>query len=325
MRAVLMKARDDVPRISEMRGTSSRFRCRVIVLLAWLGDLFLGEPPARFHPVVWIGNYLRAARGYNDRTVARGAALWLGGAAMVLGVSYGAQSFARRLSFPFNMIAFAVLLKPLFAWRALKNAAQQVVNAPDLPSARKELSWHLVSRDTSELSAGEVYGATIESVAENLSDSLIAPILFFLAGGLPLVALYRYANTADAMWGYRTADLERFGKFAARVDDALNFFPSRLTALLLIANARAANLDARRAWRVWRRDARLTSSPNAGQPMSAMAGALGRRLSKRAVYTLGAEFSKPTRRDVMRALRVANFAAWTFVTVAVMIALWKRK
>ena len=215
------------------------------ILFAWLMDAALGEPPAAVHPVIWIGRYLGIARRFNRRSVLSGFWSWLGGALLVLGAAAGLQWGLGRLPFLAALILTAVCLKPLFAWRALREAGLAALDAPDLPAARKALSWHLVSRDTSDLSAGEVYGATIESVAENLSDSVVAPLFYFLIGGLPLAALYRYANTADALWGYRTPELERCGKLASRLDDVLNAIPSRLTALWLILVCPLAGLSAR--------------------------------------------------------------------------------
>jgi adenosylcobinamide-phosphate synthase len=147
-------------------------------------------------------------------------------------------------------------------------------------------------------------------VTENLSDSLIAPLFYFIIGGLPLAALYRYGNTADALWGYRTPELEGFGKVAARSDDLLNLIPARLTALLLVIATLPLRLNPRQALRIWWRDGRKTASPNAGQPMSVAAGGLGVRLSKRGVYDLGGEFPEPTRGDLLRALQWATVAAW---------------
>lgn len=294
------------------------------IFLAWLLDALWGEPPARLHPVVWMGSYLRAAKKYNDGTIKRGVLLWAGGATLSVGSAAVAQMALTRLPVLVQIPIAAVLLKPLFAWRALKEAAQTVADAPDLPEARKQLSWSLVSRDTSELSAGEVYGATIESVAENLSDSVVAPLFYYCIGGLTLAGLYRYANTADAMWGYRTPELERFGKMAARTDDVLNWIPARLTTLCLLGASALAGKDTRRAFQVWRRDSHNTSSPNAGQPMSTMAGILGRQLTKRGVYSLGAEFDEPTRADVERTLRVTNIAAWLVVAGATLWMLRRR-
>jgi adenosylcobinamide-phosphate synthase len=256
-------------------------------------------------------------------TFLAGAFAWLVGALLVCCVTFGLTwlitAISHRLPISPNLqtlvahLGTALLLKPLFAWRALREAGQSVLNAPDLPEARRMLAWHLVSRDTTTLSEGEVYGATIESVTENLSDSLIAPLCYFVIGGLPLAALYRYSNTADALWGYRTSELEHFGKVAARVDDLLNLIPSRLTALLLVIATLPLRLNGGQAVRIWWRDGLKTASPNAGQPMSVAAGALGVRLSKRGVYDLGGEFPEPTQADLLRALRWATVAAWVGV------------
>ncbi len=285
--------------------------------LAWMIDLALGEPPTRLHPVVWMGSYLRAARRRSPPAFVAGALAWCLGAAMVLGAAAGIYWLIGGLAHSDAgwgaVLLGAVALKPLFAWRGLRRAGEAVLAAPDLAAARRSLGWNLVSRDTSDLSAGEVYGATIESLAENLSDSLVGPLLYFAVGGLPLAALYRFANTADAMWGYRTPELERFGKWAARFDDVLNLVPSRLAALMLLAACPLAGGNARGAWRLWRRDGRLTASPNAGQPMSTMSGALGVRLSKRGHYALGAEFPEPSAADAQRALRLCEAAAWMAV------------
>jgi adenosylcobinamide-phosphate synthase len=294
------------------------------ILLSWLLDLAFGEPPARLHPVIWMGRYLQAVRKSSRPAIIHGMLAWLGGAVVVVVVAFIVQWLIALLSESVSpwlaVVAMAILLKPLFAWRALLEAARAVLHAPDLPAARRMLSRHLVSRDTSNLSAGEVYGATIESVAENLSDSLIAPLFYFVIGGLPLAALYRYANTADALWGYRTSELERFGKFAARADDALNLIPSRLSALVLCLACPLAGLNIWQACHLWRRDARLTPSPNAGQPMSAASGALGVQLGKRGVYMLGAEFREPTQADVHRALRLITLAAWFAIGLFIAIS-----
>ncbi|MCS7056348.1 MAG: adenosylcobinamide-phosphate synthase CbiB [Thermoflexales bacterium] len=288
-----------------------------MVLVAFVLDALFGEPPTRIHPVVWMGSFLRYAQARLPRTLLAGAGAWLLGAGLFAGAAWLLQSAVTALlpSLAAGLV-IAVLLKPLFAWRALREAVADVLNAPTLDERRRLLSWHLVSRDTRDLSAGEVNGATIESLAENLSDSLVAPLFWFVVGGLPLAALYRFANTADAMWGYRTPELEWFGKWAARADDALNFVPARLTALALLATAWLLGLDARAAWRVWRRDGRSTPSPNAGQPMSVAAGALRVNLTKRGLYSLGGEFPLPDDSSVAQALRWATITAFAVVLLA---------
>jgi adenosylcobinamide-phosphate synthase len=287
----------------------------MLILITWLLDLWLGEPPVRLHPVIWMGNYLRWVRQRLPPTFLAGALAWLGGAIVVFGIACLVSVIFHFQFSIFNLLATAILLKPLIAWRALREAATEVLTAPDLPAMRKMLAWHLVSRNTSALSEAEVCGATIESVAENLSDSLIAPLFWFGLGqmlgggdlplGLAFAALYRYTNTADAMWGYRTPELEYFGKWTARLDDVLNLIPSRLTALLICVCSGNA-----RSWRIWWRDGLSTPSPNAGQPMSAAAGALGVRLTKRNLYDLGRELPDPQKADIPRAITLCARAAW---------------
>jgi adenosylcobinamide-phosphate synthase len=184
----------------------------------------------------------------------------------------------------------AAIASTLLSYRALDQAVcdvQRALEHDDLPEARRLLSWHLVSRPTTELSAAEVAAAAIESLAENLSDSVIAPIFWYLCGGLPGLAIYRFCNTADAMWGYRDERYEYLGKAAARCDDAINLLPARLTATLITAAAQVTNGRASHAWKIARRDHKRTASPNAGWPMAAMAGALDTILTKRGHYTLG--------------------------------------
>ena len=293
-----------------------------VILLAFLVDAFCGEPPSRWHPVVWMGRYLHAARRCLPPRFVAGMAAWWVGAALFAGLAWLIQVVVVAALLPLVAgLIVALLLKPLFAWRALREAVAAVLAAPTLDEKRRLLGWHLVSRDTSQLTPGEVNGAAIESLAENLNDSLVAPLFWFLVGGLPMAALYRFANTADAMWGYRTPELEWFGKWAARADDVLNFIPARLTALLLLGTAALCRLDVRTAWRVWRRDGCSTPSPNAGQPMSVAAGALGVNLTKRRLYSLGGEFPPPGDGDVARALRWAAVSAWAAALLA-QVAQW---
>jgi adenosylcobinamide-phosphate synthase len=268
----------------------------------------LGEPPTSVHPVVWMGHYLSWARRQWRGTspvsqLAEGAAGW--------GVGAGLAALAGLLASGLPWYVQGALLKPLLSRRALFGAVAEVgaaLEAGNLPEARRLLSWHLVSRDTGTLSAAEVAAAAIESLSENLSDSVVAPLLAFRLGGLPLSAAYRLTNTADAMWGYRIPELKYAGKVAARADDLLNLAPARLTAACAAAASWPAGLNGQAAWTVWRSDAGRTSSPNAGHPMSAFAGALGLRLEKRGLYVLNADGREPGAPDLRRALRLAR---WT--------------
>ena len=214
----------------------------------------------------------------------------------------------------------ALALTCLLSLRGLVSAAREVareLGRDDLEAARRAVGYHLVSRPTAELDHGHVASATIDSVAENLTDSVVAPVMFFLVGGLAGAAVYRAANTADAMFGYRTGALEYFGKVAARLDDVLNVIPARLAGLAIVAGAMMVGESARGALGGLRRDHGRTASPNAGWTMSAMAGALGVVLEKPGAYRLGAG-DLPGVADVDRSLRI--FGAAVVVSFAVLIA-----
>jgi adenosylcobinamide-phosphate synthase len=207
-----------------------------------------------------------------------------------------------------DVILTALLLKPLFALRLLLKEVWAVETALDqgLDCGRARLA-HIVSRDTTKLSADEVRESSLESLAENLSDSVIAPLFWFVLFGLPGAAVYRFANTADAMWGYR-GQWEWAGKFAARADDLLNLIPARMTAigLVLLGSNRLALL-----WRLPREAAR-TTSPNSGWPMGALALSLNVRLRKPQVYALNASGLAPSAADTSTALSRAEVTAWVF-------------
>jgi adenosylcobinamide-phosphate synthase len=220
----------------------------------------------------------------------------------------------------------AVLLKSVFSLRRLLEAGREVelaLRAGDLPAARRSVSWHLVSRDTSTLGAGQVASAAVESLAENLPDSFLAPLLAYAAGGLPLAWAYRFGNTADAMVGYHDEQHEHLGKFAARLDDALNWLPSRLGGALLALAAPAVGGEARQAWRVMRDQHGRTLSPNAGWPMSAVAGALGVRLEKAGHYRLEGGPDLPGADDVRRARRLVLAAAVLGAALAAGLGWWQ--
>ena len=268
------------------------------LLLALLVDRWLGEPPVRWHPVVWMGHYLgwagwqlqRQARpdGADYRSFWLGALAWRGGAAMVIAAALAIEQLALRLPAVLAGLLLGLALKPLLAWRMLRTEVQAVEQAlqQSLAAGRERLSW-LVSRDVSALSEAGVRESAIESLAENLNDSVVAPLFWFALLGLPGAALYRFANTADAMWGYRGVyrgqRWEWAGKWAARVDDVMSWLPARLTAALLLLAAGGRGLQLAGALRS---EAVKTPSPNSGWPMAAMALVLGVRLRKPLIYEL---------------------------------------
>ena len=169
---------------------------------------------------------------------------------------------------------------------------------PDLPAARKAVS-RIVGRDTENLTAEGVTKAAVETVAENASDGVIAPLLYMLLGGAPLALTYKAVNTMDSMVGYKNENYLYFGRAAAKLDDVANYIPSRFAALLWVAAAALTGSDAKGAWRIWRRDRRNHASPNSAQTESACAGALGVQLAGPAYY-FGEYYPKPTIGDALR-------------------------
>ena len=243
-----------------------------------------------------------------------GALAWLLGAAVTTSLAWGVQGALGQLPVWLAVPLLALCLKPLFAWRMLRDLVAQVEAAlgQGLQAGRDQLA-HLVSRDVQRLDEAGVRESAIETLAENLSDSLVAPLLWFALLGLPGAALYRFANTADAMWGYPGVHGGRHwqwaGKWAARADDVLNWLPARLTAGLLMMGA------GRTLWQALPAQAALTPSPNGGWPMGAMALRLGVGLGKPGVYRLNAQAPAPQASHTWQALRRARRAAWLAVVL----------
>ncbi|MBB4845787.1 adenosylcobinamide-phosphate synthase [Paucibacter oligotrophus] len=297
---------------------------------ALLIDRLCGEPPTWAHPVVAMGRYLglfsKRLLGLAPRPAfALGALAWVLGALLVGGLALLLESLlilglAPWSAWPRLLLCAALLgllLKPLLAWRMLADEVLAVEQAlqESLEAGRLQLA-RLVSRDTSGLSAEQVREAAIETLAENLNDSVVAPLFWAMLAGLPGAAIYRFANTADAMWGYR-GEWEWAGKWAARADDVLSWIPARITGLAMAS---------------WRLDALLrlciealrTPSPNSGWPMAAMALRLGLRLGKPGVYQLNATGRAPLPQDLPAALAIARRGLLGSAFVLAALAGWLR-
>jgi len=301
------------------------------LLAALAVDHYLGEPPARLHPVVWMGNYLNwAARRLHPnpspdvrdlKSFWLAAAFWWAGAALVLIVACAVQWAAFQLPWVLAALLLGLALKPMLAWAMLRSEAQavEVALGESLDAGRKRLAM-LVSRDTTNLSEIEVRESAMESLAENLNDSVLAPIFWFVLFGLPGAAVYRFANTADAMWGYRGlrsgVNWEWTGKWAAWADDVLSWLPARITAWLI--KLLSQGLD----FKNLSLEARKTPSPNSGWPMAAMALALGVRLQKPGVYVLNPSGRPAEPKDAVLAQKKASkvvLAAFLYAQVAIIL------
>ena len=287
------------------------------LLLAWALDTLFGEPHDAFHPVAWLGKLLWPL-GCRLRVMQPNAAFWGGTLvwlvlAITLGlVSWWVQQRVLGLSLWWSVPILALLLKPMLAWRMLRDEVLAVEDAlaEGLEPARERLS-RLVSRDLAGLNEEALRETAIETLAENLNDSVVAPLFWFAVAGLPGAVIYRFANTADAMWGYRGV-WEYAGKWAAWADDVLSWLPARITALSLYPAWRSAT------WRSLRRQAGRTPSPNGGWAMGAMALRLGVRLAKPGVYVLNETGASPSSRNMAQALGFATMAAWAAMVLTVL-------
>ncbi len=302
-------------------------RITAAVLLGFLIDCVVGDPQKLWHPVMGIGAMIsfwrRRLRRWFPETP-RGA-LWAGALLWPLVV-------VPSWLIPFALLRTAGWMHPalrfgletvfcwqIFAAKSLRDAARRVYDAlctGDLPAARRAVG-QIVGRDTDQLSAEQVTKAAVETVAENASDGVIAPLCFLLLGGAPLGFAYKAVNTLDSMVGYKNDEYLYFGRFSARMDDVWNWIPARLSGLLFVLCAGPAGLDGRGAWRCFCRDRSKHASPNSAQTEAACAGALGIQLAGDAFY-FGKRYAKPTlgdaRRpaepeDILRANRLMTYSA----------------
>jgi adenosylcobinamide-phosphate synthase len=303
------------------------------IAAACLLDWIAGDPEWFPHPVRWMGRCTQLAESLlrrpgqnaNDELMA-GAALTAG----VVGASYlgtaKAIEIAYRIGTVMGMATEILLGWTCVASRNLIDESLAVIRAlqqEDLVLARQRLS-RIVGRDTQSLSETEIHRAVIETLAESACDGIVAPLSYMAIGGVPMAMAYKAVNTLDSMIGHADQRYFYFGKVAARLDDVANYLPSRLTALALAA---AAGTSATSALRIWRRDGGKHKSPNAGQPESAMAGALQVRLGGENTYAgeriatplLGAEFERPMLHHATRALRLVA-AVSLFSAVVAMLA-----
>ena len=307
------------------------------VLLGFGLDLLLGDPAWMPHPVVWMGRAisalekpLRRAFGPSEAGLLRAgrvlaAVLPLGTLLLTGLVCRAAQALHPALG---------LLVQTVWCWQALaakglyteSTAVQRQLEKQDLPAARRAVS-RIVGRDTAALTPEGVAKAAVETVAENFSDGVIAPLLYMLLGGAPLALTYKAVNTMDSMVGYKNEKYLHFGRAAAKLDDAANYLPSRIAALLWITAAALTGNDAAGAWRIWKRDRRNHASPNSAQTESACAGALGVQLAGPATY-FGKYYDKPTigdaarpiePKDILRANRMMRVASVLGLAAAVVV------
>jgi len=279
------------------------------VLGGFVLDTLFGDPPWLPHPVVLMGKAISALeKRLRARLPQTPQGELLGGAVVAFTLPVGTFLFTSLVCLGAAKLSPWLGLAVQMFWcgqaLAAKGLAQESTNVyralikPDLPAARKAVS-RIVGRDTQNLTLEGVTKAAVETVAENASDGVIAPLLYMLLGGAPLALTYKAINTMDSMLGYKNEKYLYFGRAAAKLDDAANYLPSRLAGLLWCAAAALTGNSPKGAWRIWRRDRRCHASPNSAQTESACAGALGVQLAGPAYY-FGEYYAKPTIGDPLR-------------------------
>ncbi len=295
-----------------------------ILLIALIIDIAVKELPNRYHPVAWLGKAICRGLSWAPKT---GRAQLLYGAGIVLVMLglvtvlvYFSLFYLRQINMVAYILIAAFLFKLTFSFRGLATAAssvKQFMARGKLNEARLQLQ-SLVSRDTTNLDEDHLVSATVESVAENSCDSFVAPLFYFLLLGVPGAVAYRVVNTFDTMIGYR-GQWEYLGKFAARLDDVVNFLPARFTALMIVIAAWLCQKDMSGAWRIMLRDHNKTPSPNAGWTMSAAAGGLGVQLEKIGHYKLGDNHYSLSAETIGASLQVMGVVAlvWSLACLSV--------
>ena len=296
------------------------------VVIGFLLDLCLGDPRWMPHPVIGMGRlisrlerWLRRDGQTPGEAYRAGLLLWFIVVLVCGGLCALVIFLATALHPVLGLAVESILCWQVLATRSLVTEARKVEQPllrGDLPAARRAVSM-IVGRDTESLSADGVAKAAIETVAENTSDGIVAPLLFLFLGGAPLGIAYKAVNTMDSMIGYIDEPYTYFGRFAARADDFFNYLPARLCALMMLLAGLLLGLDSRQGWRVFRRDRYKHASPNSAQTESVMAGLLRVQLAGDASYGghihhkpfIGDPLRPIEPQDISRSCRVATATA----------------
>ncbi len=300
----------------------------IILVLAIGFDILLGEPPAKIHPVIWIGKLISALRARAKSTRVQGfilAIIVIVATALAGHVLVWASGYIPLIGPMIGILVAAYLLKSTFAIRCLLQTSLDIGDMIDRDiSEAKKMLPALVGRETKDLTEAQAASAVIESVSENYVDTILSPIFYFLIFapfglGLEAALAFKAMSTMDSMLGYKTKGLKELGFAPAKMDDIANFIPARLS-IFFIALARPSR--AGQAIDTALKYHAATPSPNSGWPMSAAAGSLGIRLEKPEFYVLLEGGHEATTSDIPRAVRLIGWTSLLTLTAALIILLW---
>jgi adenosylcobinamide-phosphate synthase len=309
----------------------------ILLPAAYFVDHLAGDPEWFPHPVRLIGAAVSIGESWLRRPGQSSSFELLSGTGLtiaVVGSSYWITAAIIRLAHRCSPV-WGSTVELALAWTCLaaRNLEQEAtavtaaLQTGDLPHARARLA-RIVGRDTETLDSRGVSRAAIETVAESASDGIMAPLFYMALGGVPLAMAYKAVNTLDSMIGHADSSYFYFGKTAARLDDAANYLPSRISALAIVAAAKLlSHTDPQAAWRIWQRDGSKHKSPNAGQPESAMAGALHVSLGGDNTYAgelipaqrIGAEFQPPSPDEATQAIRLVSVASLIGLSIGIVV------
>jgi len=282
------------------------------ITIGFILDLIIGDPENPYHPVRFIGGLCtwieKIFRGiFKESLKLAGGLTWV----IAVAVVYTVNFFIIKVAYSFNNI-LGILLSGIIIYfcistKALKVEGLKVIKyiiKDDIESARVQLSY-IVGRDTKSLDKTSIVRAVIETVAENMSDGIIAPLFYGGLGGAPLMMAYKAVNTMDSMFGYKNEKYKDFGYFPAKLDDVFNYIPARLTGIFTVIVAFILKMNWKNSYKIYNRDKSNHSSPNSAHPEAAVAGALGVRLGG-ANYYFGKLVEKPTIGDNLEEIEISH-------------------
>lgn len=295
------------------------------VLCGFLLDCLLGDPEKMPHPVIWMGKAISRLEKWLRRHLPQTPkGERTGGRILAFTLPVGTLLISGGLCWLFWWIhpLLGLALQILWCWQALamrclakeSRNVYRCLKTEGLEAGRNAVA-RIVGRDTAQLSKQGVIKATVETVAENFSDGVLAPLLYMLIGGAPLALAYKAINTMDSMVGYKNDKYLHFGRAAAKLDDVANYIPSRIAALLWIVASPLVGGSLKNAWKIWRRDRRNHASPNSAQTESACAGSLGIQLAGPASY-FGKRLEKPYIGDAVREIEPEDILRTNRIMIA---------
>ena len=308
----------------------------LVVTLALILDLLVGDPKNKFHPTAWIGTLIAKLVPYAknqspNKEKIGGTIIVVTVIAFITTMLVFLYLVITHISIEFlaiisSVIIGIILLKTTIAIHGMEEHAMKVmvsIEKNDLETARTNLSM-IVKRNTKDLDKNHVLSATLESISENTVDGVTGPLFYFSFFGLPGAFIYRIVNTIDSMIGYKTNLFRNVGWFGANCDKVLNYLPSRITSIVMILGAMILGQDWRKSYQTIKRDGKNTESPNAGYPIAALAGALGTRFEKINHYSVGEgnlDLTKTHLRSAIALMKVTSILFCGICTIPVIVVL----